>query len=60
MGNSLNLGTSQGGLPFWEIVESEDCGFESRACRFETWSSQTEDLKIDICCFLAWRLVLLG
>ena len=40
-------------LPFWEIEESEDHGFE-------TWSSETKDYKIDTCRFLAERLALLG
>ena len=37
----------------WEIRESEPR-------RFELWSSQTNDLKIDTCCYLAWCLALLG
>ena len=45
---------------FEQIVESEDPGFEYRAHRFEAWSSQTKDFKIDTCRFLAWRLGLLG
>ena len=40
-------------------VLGEDCGFESKAHGFETWSSQTKDFKMDTCCFLAWRLELL-
>ena len=27
---------------------------------FQPWSSLTNDVKIDICCFLAWCLALLG
>ena len=37
--------------PFWEIGESEDCGFQSGARRFETWSCQTKDFKMYTCRF---------
>ena len=47
-------------LPFWEIGESEGHGFESGTRRFETWSSQTKDFKIDTCRFLAWCSALIG
>ena len=40
-------------LPFWEIMELESRGFDS-------WSSQTNDLKIDVCCLLVRRSALLG
>ena len=45
--------------PFWEIGESEDRGLEFGARGFETWSSQTKDLKLDTCRFLFWRPALL-
>ena len=47
-------------LPFWEIRESEGCRFESGPRIFESWLSQTHDIKIDTCRFLAWHLSLLG
>ena len=47
-------------LPFWEIREYEDHGFESGTRIFKPWSSQTNDCKVDTCCSLAWRLALLG
>ena len=47
-------------LSFWETGDSEGHGFESRPRIFKSWSSQTNDFKIDACSFLAWRLVLLG
>ena len=45
---------------FWEIGESEDSRFESRAWRFEPYSSQTNDFKIDTYRFLARCSALLG
>ena len=33
--------------PLWEIGESKDRRFESGACRFEIWLSQTNDVKTD-------------
>ena len=61
----LKLPSKSGGqmssrLPFWEIGESEYRGFETSACGFETWLSQTNDFKIDTCCFLAWSSALIG
>ena len=47
-------------LLFWEIGESEDCGFGSGAHGFKSWSIQTEDFKSDTCPFLARRSALLG
>ena len=44
----------------WEIGESKPHEFESQPSRFEPWLSQTNDLKIDTCRFLAWRSALLG
>ena len=45
---------------FWEIGESEDCGFESGVRGIEPWLNHTNDFKIDTCLFLAKRLALLG
>ena len=33
---------------------------ESGPCSFESWSSKTNDFKIDTCRFLVWRSALLG
>ena len=47
-------------LPFWEVGECEGLGFEARPRIFEALLSQTNDLQIDTCHFLAWCSALLG
>ena len=42
------------------FTSRKDHGFESGPRIFEPWSSQTNDFKIDTCCFLARRSALLG
>ena len=42
-----------------QVGESEDYGFKSAACGFETLSSQTNYFKIDTCRLIAWHSVLL-
>ena len=44
-------------LPFWEIGKSEPCEFESEP-RVRTLD-ESNQFKIDTCCFLAWRSALL-
>ena len=46
-------------LSVWEIGEFEGRGFESGPHIFESWLSQTNDLKIDTCRALAWHSALL-
>ena len=40
-------------LPVWQVMGSEPHGFKP-------WSSQTNDIKLDTCCFLARCSALLG
>ena len=44
----------------WKIREIEPSRFGSGPCRFEPWSSQTSDFKIDTCRFLIRHSALLG